>query len=304
MSRRNRAFIFFFLAPSILLYSVFFIFPIFLGFRVTFYQSVNGFLDKFVGWRNFLLLFGHATFRDQFFNAIKNNFVFLAISLTGTNVLGLSLAYILSTRKLKGSQTFRNILFSPQVIPMISVGFVSSLIFNPALGTYDRIASFLHLPELFSNLLGKPNTALYTISFIEILRLLGFPLTIYFVAINDIPLDIIAASRIDGASDFKILIRIVLALISPIVITTNILMFIGSFIYFDLIYIMQGYLGGPAFATDVLGVFFYRTTFGGHHGGGDPGIGAVISICMLFILALVATIGLLIQRALRKKISL
>ena len=183
-------------------------------------------------------------------------------------------------------------------------GFVSSLIFNPSLGTYDKIASFLHLPELFSNVLGKPSTALYTISFIEILRLLGFPLTIYFVAINDIPLDIIAAARIDGASDFKIFIRIVLALISPIVITTNVLMVIGSFIYFDLIYIMQGYLGGPAFATDVLGVFFYRTTFGGHHGGGDPGIGAVISICMLLLLALVAGVGLFIQRGLRKRISL
>jgi len=303
MIRRNRTFIVLFLVPALAVYSVFFIFPIFLGFRVTLYQSVEGFLDKYVGLRNFILLFGHATFRDQFVNALKNNFIFLGISLTGVNVLGLLLAYTLSVKRLRGSQVFRNILFSPQVIPMITVGFVSSMIFNPSLGTYDKIAGFLHLPDLFINLLGKPNTALYTISLIEIFRLLGFPLTIYYVAINDVPADIIAASRIDGANDFNILMRIVLAVISPIVITTNILMFIGSFIYFDLIYIMQGYLGGPAFATDVLGVFFYRTTFGGHHGGGDPGIGAVISICMLFVLALAAAIGLTIQRALRKQIS-
>jgi raffinose/stachyose/melibiose transport system permease protein len=129
-------------------------------------------------------------------------------------------------------------------------------------------------------------------------------LTIYYVAINDIPTDIIAASRIDGANDFRILLHIVLAMISPILITTNVLMFIGSFIYFDLIYIMQGYLGGPAFSTDVLGVFFYRTTFGGHHGGGDPGIGAVISMCMLLILAIVAIVGMLMQRTLRRRLSL
>jgi raffinose/stachyose/melibiose transport system permease protein len=224
--------------------------------------------------------------------------------LIGTNILGLTFAFLFSTRKLRGAGAFRNILFSPQIIPIITVGYISSLIFNPSLGTYDKIAGFLHFPDLFVNVLGKPNTALYTISIIEILRLLGFPLTIYYVAINDIPTDIIAASRIDGANDFRILLHIVLAMISPILITTNVLMFIGSFIYFDLIYIMQGYLGGPAFSTDVLGVFFYRTTFGGHHGGGDPGIGAVISMCMLLILAIVAIVGMLMQRTLRRRLSL
>jgi raffinose/stachyose/melibiose transport system permease protein len=304
MTGRNRLFIGAFLLPGLLLYSVFFVFPIVLGFRVTFFKSVSGFLDQYVGWQNFALLFGHETFRVQFFNAIKNNFVFLAISLIGTNILGLVFAFLFSTRKLRGAQAFRNILFSPQIIPIITVGYVSSLIFNPSLGPYDKIAGFLHFPDLFVNVLGKPDTALYTISLIEILRLLGFPLTIYYVAINDIPADILAASRIDGANDARILLHIVLAMISPILITTNVLMFIGSFIYFDLIYIMQGYLGGPAFSTDVLGVFFYRTTFGGHHGGADPGIGAVISMCMLLVLALVAILGLLLQRMLRRRLSL
>jgi raffinose/stachyose/melibiose transport system permease protein len=123
---------------------------------------------------------------------------------------------------------------------------------------------------------------------------------IYFVAMNDISEDIIAAARIDGASEFTIFPRIVIPIISPTIIITNILMFIGSFIYFDLVYVMQGYLGGPAFSTDVLGVFFYRTTFGGHHGGGEPGIGAVIAVCMFFILTTCTLLGFGMYRLLRK----
>jgi raffinose/stachyose/melibiose transport system permease protein len=301
--RSRKLFIFFFLLPGILIYSIFYIYPIFLGFRVTFYESVKGFLDTFVGFKNFKLLFGHETFRVQFFNAIGNNFTFLLISLAGSNILAILIAYTLSVNKLRGSVLFRNILFSPQVIPIVTVGFVCSLILNPSLGPYQKIAEFLNLPPIFHNLLGKTNTALPTIALIEVIRLLGFPFTIFYVAINDIPFDIISSGRVDGANDFTILTRIVLPIISPIIVTANILMFIGSFIYFDLIYVMQGYLGGPAYSTDVLGTFFYRTTFGGHHGGGEAGIGAVISICMLFILAIGTALGLLLQRYLRSKLD-
>jgi raffinose/stachyose/melibiose transport system permease protein len=302
MKRKNALLIVLFLFPGIFIYSMFYIFPMFVGFRVIFYESVHGFLDEFVGFKNFKLLFGHVTFREQLFNAIKNNFIFLIISLAGTNILGLIIAFVLSVNNLKFSEGFRNILFSPQVIPIITVGFLALIIFNPSLGTYVKVAKFLRLPQVFINLLGNPKTALYTIAGIEIVRLLGFPLTIYFVAINDISPDIIAASRIDGAGDFQILARVVVPLVLPTMIMANILMFIGSFIYFDLVYTMQGPVGGPAYATDVLGVFFFRITFGGHHGGGDPGIGAVVSIVMLGILAIATFIGLTIQNSIRKRI--
>jgi ABC-type sugar transport systems, permease components len=303
MKKKGILFNILFLFPALFIYSMFFTYPLLDGFRVTLYESKVNFLDTYVGLKNFRLLFLVGTFRDQLFNALKNNFIFILVSLIGVNIVALLIAYILSVKRIKGSETFRNILFVPQILPAITVGFIATLIFNPAIGPYAKIVEFLHLPPIFSNLLGKTSSSLYVIAFIEIIRLLGFPLIIYFVAINDVQEDIIAAAEIDGANAFSVFTRIILPIISPIVVMANILMFIGSFIYFDLIYVMQGDMGSPGYSTDVLGTFFYRMAFGKHSGGAQPGIGAVISLIMLLILAVVTIVGLYIQRILRRKVS-
>jgi raffinose/stachyose/melibiose transport system permease protein len=298
----KRLFIGIFLLPALIIYSVFYMYPLLSGFRVVFYESKAGFLDTFVGLKNFKTLLGFETFRTQLLNALGNNFKFLIISLIAVNILALILSYEFSIKRLWGGKLFQNVLFAPQVVPIITVGFICSLIFNPSLGSHDKIVNLLGLPLSFTNLLGKAETALYTFAGIEVIRLVGFPLTIYFVAVNGISQDFIDAASIDTNKNSTILLRIVLPIISPTIIMTNILMIIGSFIYFDLVYVLQGYLGGPSFSTDVLGVFFYRVTFGGHHGGGDAGIGAVISLFIFFILAVFTLAGLALYKGLRDKL--
>jgi raffinose/stachyose/melibiose transport system permease protein len=245
-----------------------------------------------VGLKNFRLLFNEDVFFSQLTNALKNNIIFLAISLVGVNIFGLIFAYQLSIEKIKGSRFFLNTLFIPQILPIIAFGYVWSLFFNPSLGPYAKIIQELGFPDMFRNLLGREETALPVIAAIEITRLLGFPLVIYYVGMNGISGDIIDAAHVDGASSRTLFLRLIIPIISPTILITNILMFIGSFIYFDLIYTMQGYLGSPSYSTDVLGVFFYRITFGGHHGGGAPGIGAVVSLVMFAIMLIVSILGM------------
>ena len=302
MKKNNIFFILVFLLPGVLIYSMFYIYPLLYGFKVTFYETTKTFLDTYVGFNNFRDLFGVEFFRSQFFNALGNNLLFLLMSLSGANILGLFFAYVLSLKRVKGAQIYRNILFAPQVIPIIAIGFVSILIFNPSLGTFDKIINLFHLPLVFTNLLGKTQTALITIACIEILRLLGFPLTIYYVSMINISDDIIGSAKIDGANDFNIFFKVVIPILAPIIVTTNILMMIGSFIYFDLVYVMQGFLGGPSFSTDVLGVYFKRITFGGHTQSPRPGMGAVIALCMFLILSIFTAIGLYTQKRMGRKL--
>ncbi len=300
---KTRVFITLFIAPIFTIYTIFFVFPVLSGFKVVFYESKNSFLDQFVGLKNFRLLFTENVFSSQLINALKNNLHFLVISLIGVNILALLFAFYFSIEKIRGKSFFLNTLFIPQILPIIAFGYVWSLFFNPSLGPYAKIIQLINLPESFSNLLGKETTALSVIACIEITRLLGFPLVIYYVAMNNISTDIIDASHIDGASKSRVFLSIVIPMISPVIIIANILMFIGSFIYFDLVYTMQGYLGSPSYSTDVLGVFFYRITFGGHHGGGSPGIGAVISLCMFVLMLIISSAGMSLYNNLNKRIK-
>jgi raffinose/stachyose/melibiose transport system permease protein len=80
-----------------------------------------------------------------------------------------------------------------------------------------------------------------------------------------------------------------------------VLTFVGNFNAFDLVYTMQGALGGPNFSTDILGTFLYRTFFGYQLQLGDPHTGAAIATIMFLIILTGVTVYLfLVQTRMRR----
>ena len=76
-----------------------------------------------------------------------------------------------------------------------------------------------------------------------------------------------------------------------------ILLFIGSFNWFELPYIMAGLEGSPYGSTDVLGLVFYRAAFGNVAAGGqDFGIGSALAVLMFLFIGVVATFWTLYLR--------
>ena len=88
----------------------------------------------------------------------------------------------------------------------------------------------------------------------------------------------------DGITGWSQFWKIKLPLILPSIGIISILTFVGNFNAFDLIYVSQGALAGPNFATDILGTFLYRTFFGFQLQLGDPHMGAAIATAMFFII--------------------
>ena len=84
--------------------------------------------------------------------------------------------------------------------------------------------------------------------------------------------------------------RIIWPLVAPATTIAVILMFIGSFNWFELPYIMTGLDGSPGGATDVLGLYFYRTAFGSPTSGlQDFGRGSALAVLMFAFIIVVAT---------------
>ncbi|MFN4191191.1 MAG: carbohydrate ABC transporter permease, partial [Pseudothermotoga sp.] len=96
--------------------------------------------------------------------------------------------------------------------------------------------------------------------------------------------DLIEAAYIDGANNWKISWRIIFPLTVPTFRTLLILLFIGSFNVFDMIYALTGVQAGPFRSTDVLGTVFYRTAFGGLGSAyTDMGLGAAVTVFIFMI---------------------
>ena len=80
----------------------------------------------------------------------------------------------------------------------------------------------------------------------------------------------------------------------PTLTMVTILTFIWNFNAFELVFVMQGASGAPAYATDLLATFFYRTAFGDPTTGGEPGqigLAAAIGVLMLIIIGVVSAFG-------------
>ena len=157
------------------------------------------------------------------------------------------------------------------------------------------------LKSLFAPWLGKEETALTTLALISVWQFVGIPMMLIYAALISIPDEVIEAAEMDGITGWSQFWKIKLPMILPSIGIISVLTFVGNFNAFDLIYVSQGALAGPNYATDILGTFLYRTFFGFQLQLGDPHMGAAIATAMFAIILIGVCIYLFgIQRRLRR----
>jgi len=275
-----------FLAPAVLIYTVFSAYPLFDTLRLSLFTDSTTGERSFAGLTNFIMLLGDDTWSDAFWNAMWNNTKFFIIHLLVQNPIGLALAALLSLKGLKGARTYRTLIFLPTLLSVVIIGFIWQLILSPLWGVSEGFLEFLGLGFLFDAWLGKESTALVTLALISVWQFIGIPMMLIYAAMLSIPDDLIEAAHVDGASPWRIFWKIRLPLIFPTLGLVTILTFVGNFNAFELIYAVKGALGGPNFATDILGTFFYRTFFGYQSQIGSATMGATVATMMFLVILL------------------
>jgi len=283
-NRRNfRLHILVFLAPAILIYSAFMIYPLFDSLCLSLNSRTNQMAQSFVGLQNYFTLFTREQWSKPFWNSLHNNVAFFLIHMAVQNPVGLFLAVLLNQR-IRGSWIYRTAIFVPTILSVVIVGFVWKLILNPAWGISRGLLQMVGLGSLDSPWLGLESTALITLSLISVWQNVGIPMLLFLAALIRIPEELLEAAKVDGAGNWKIFWKIQWPLILPAVGIVSVLTFVGNFNAFELIYATQGALAGPNFASDILGTFFFRTFFGYQLQPADPYMGSTIAGVMLLII--------------------
>jgi raffinose/stachyose/melibiose transport system permease protein len=289
-----------FLAPAVLIYSAIMIGPLFATLNLALFNVVDG-VRHFVGLDNFRTLFGDPRWSDSFWNALGNNAWFFVIHMLVQNPIGVALAALLSSPRLRFTAFYRTAIFIPTILSFVIVGFVWKLILSPIWGIAPSLLDAVGLKALFAPWLGQEETALTTLALISVWQFVGIPMMLIYAALLSIPDEVIEAAEMDGITGWSQFWKIKLPLILPAVGIISILTFVGNFNAFDLIYVSQGALAGPNFATDILGTFLYRTFFGFQLQVGDPHMGAAIATAMFLIILVGVSIYLFgIQTRLRR----
>ncbi len=277
MKRKDRSLmIIVFLLPSLILYSIFVIYPYLKAFYISLFSWTGLSLYKdFVGLENFTRLFKDPVF----WTALKNNLFIWLIG--GGCIIGLSLFFslVISNRPLSAS-LYRTTFFFPYLISLAAVAVLWSFIYNPTFGLLNSILRGLGLESLTHAWLGETRTALPAVTATVIWYSNGFYLLLFLSAISNIPPSIIEAAKVDGASLFQRAIFITIPLIGEIFKIAVVYITINSLNIFDVIYVMT--VGGPNRRTEVLATYMYEQAFR----NSDFGYGTAISV-MLFLFTIV-----------------
>lgn len=226
---------------------------------------------KFIGLENFRRLF----FEDEGFRrALGNNVVWMLFFLTVPFVLAL-LASSLLARVRSGGMAYRTLLFIPYLLPSVVTAMIWRNLMNPRMGVGAQLAQ-LGIPGLDVALLGRSDTALLSIAFIDNWHFWGFLMVLFLTAMQAIPMELYEAAKIDGAGRWQEFWHITLPGIRPVVLFMMMMTAIWSFLVFEYIWILTQ--GGPAGASEVLGTLVYKNAFNRFQAGYGAAQGVTISM--------------------------
>lgn len=247
---KNMGPILLFLLPVLVLFTIYFIYP--LGFVIlTSFTKWNGMTKmEFLGIKNYLYLFSNDTFRIS----IKNNLVW-AITLGFVQVpLAAGMAMVLA-RKPKGWRTFRTIYFLPNVISQVALAMMWLAVYNAEFGVLNGLLKGIGLEQFAHNWLGEYETALPAV-LIQQVFYIGYFMIVILASRMGIAESFYEAAQIDGANVLQQEVNITIPMLKPILITTMTLAMAYGMRHFESTFLMTN--GGPAHQTSVLGIILYN----------------------------------------------
>ena len=275
-----------FLAPVLILLIIYIFYPIIETFRVSGFDG-NGISadQKFVGLKNWEKLLHD----DKFWTAFLNNVKVMILSILIQIPLGIAMATFVEFAGKKAT-IFKILWFIPMLMSSVAIGFL----FTYALATNGGIIS--SISQFFGggsiDLLGNPNTALYTVIGVVAWQFTPFYMVYCVAGYTNVSEDVYEASIIDGANKRQYFVHIALPLLKPTLKSASILSMVGSLKYFDLVYVMTG--GGPGDSTELMATYMYKLSFAQF----NMGYGSAVAGGMFI---LISVISLLTMRILNGK---
>lgn len=267
-----------FLLPAFIVYSVIVMVPI----LVSIYYSCldwNGIGKKtFVGFNNYIKLFGDSVFRQAF----GNNIIYIIIVMVLQLGFGFSIAVLLTYLK-KGRGFIQTVYYIPSVITVIAISqlFTGFYSYEP-LGLFNIFRKMLGMEPIA--FLSEYKTVLWAVASVEGWQYIGIYMIIFYSALVSVSPDILEAARIDGATELQILVKIRVPAIANVIMLSCILSLVGALRGFAAP--MNMTKGGPNHRSEILATYMYKKAFTSR----DYGYGSAIAV----IIVILSIIGVLL----------
>ncbi len=192
------------LPPALVLFSLFVVVPV--G-EAAWYSVFNwngfGSPTQWIGLDNYAYVFANKAFATAF----RNNLLIIATSLLIQLPLAMTLALLLAER-FRGAVALRMLFFMPYVLAEIAAGLIFSFVYD---GDYGLLAAlFRAFGAEAPHLLASPSTAMFAVLVVIVWKYFGFHMMLFIAALQGLDKSLLEAARIDGASRWQLLTRVIL----------------------------------------------------------------------------------------------
>ena len=255
------------IAPAFLLFLIFSAYPLLWSLYISFtsWDGLNS-VKKFVGIQNYSNLLSDHEFQVS----LRVTIIYVIFVTAFSSILGFIVA--LNLQKIRFSNIYRTLYFSPVVTATIAAGVVWQLIFDPFSGILNKFINAMGMTG--PNWLSDTRFALPAVIVVGIWKRIGFAMVVFAAGLASLPTTTYEAAALDGADGLKAIRYITIPLLKPITLVVLITGFIDSIQVFDHIFVMTN--GGPMGSTQVLSMLLFNQGFRLFHLGIASAVGWII----------------------------
>ncbi|KRN87186.1 MULTISPECIES: carbohydrate ABC transporter permease [Carnobacterium] len=263
-----------FIAPQVILMAVFIIYPVFNGFKMSFYE-VYGMDSYFVGFDNFINLFSDPIFMKS----VVNTIFFVAAIVILTIVFALFVATTVYDKNSKYVSFIRGSYYLPVMVSMVVMSIIWNFLLNPSNGLISYMLGNMGVKDV--NLLGNPNTVMSVIIFVTFIGNVGQAIILYLATMIGLPEDYFEAAQLDGATRWQRIRHILIPLMKPTTAYLTVINIIAVLKIFVVIQLLTG--GGPNNGSVTMMYYLYQNAFVYNNTGVASAIGVLMFIIALLL---------------------
>lgn len=263
-----------FIAPALLGFLVFYIYPTLRGIYLSFTKYNLLTPPRWIGVDNYIRM----VHDPIFWNALVVTLVYVVINIALQTVFALLIAVMM--QRLTKKTWMRGIVLTPYLVSNVVAAMVFLWILDYQLGIGNNILNWLGVGRI--SFLSSSTWVIPTIAVINVWRHVGYTALLIFAGLQTIPESLYEAGRMDGATENRMFRSITVPLLRPILGLVLIITVIGSFQVFDTVAIATA--GGPVNSSRVLQFYIYDLAFGRF----QFGYASAISVALLVVLVAIS----------------
>ncbi|MEU4834909.1 sugar ABC transporter permease [Streptosporangium sp. NPDC023615] len=271
-----------FVTPAMTLLLAFGVLPILVALLVSLTDmNLGGLADysrvSFVGADNYRELFGDAAF----WQALGNTGVFAVLGVPAVIVVSLVIALLLDRGDSRLFRALRAFYFVPAITGIVAVSLVWGYLYNTQFGLFNHLLSLVGVAPV--QWLGDPVLVKFSVALVAVWRGTGLNVIIFLAALQGIPREYREAAAIDGASELRTTVSIVVPLLRFAIFFVAITTIIAWLQFFDEPFVLTK--GGPLGASTSISLFLYQKGFSasqfGYASAGTVVLFAIIAVVTL-----------------------